>query len=147
MRITDEGSVPEMRIWSILLIKSDLKWCIHLSRSLFLYLFARKTTSTSLSRNLDSIHFLGILHNTWYMLESWKWKVVPQINLIIILARHFHGLYGKGSFGKICIAWVHYYTSEWQCGGEQVYSQYSAFLINSNVRCCCLPRTLISHTI
>ena len=27
---------PEMRIWSILLIKSDLKWCIHLSRSLFL---------------------------------------------------------------------------------------------------------------
>ena len=35
--LTDEGSVPEMRIWSILLIKSDLKWCIHLSRSLFLY--------------------------------------------------------------------------------------------------------------
>ena len=26
-----------MRIWSILLIKSDLKWCIHLSRSLYLY--------------------------------------------------------------------------------------------------------------
>ena len=34
-RTTDEGLVPEMRIWSILLIKSDLKWCIHLSRSLF----------------------------------------------------------------------------------------------------------------
>ena len=31
LRITDEGSVPEMRIWSILLIKSDLKWCIHAS--------------------------------------------------------------------------------------------------------------------
>ena len=30
LRITGEGSVPEMRIWSILLIKSDLKWCIHL---------------------------------------------------------------------------------------------------------------------
>ena len=26
-----------MRIWSILLIQSDLKWCIHLSRSLYLY--------------------------------------------------------------------------------------------------------------
>ena len=26
-----------MRIWSILLIKSDLKWCIHLSRSLYSY--------------------------------------------------------------------------------------------------------------
>ena len=37
LRITDEGSLLEMRIWSILLIKSDLKWCIHLSRSLFLY--------------------------------------------------------------------------------------------------------------
>ena len=36
-RITDEGSVSEMRIWSILLIKSDFKWCIHLSRSLFSY--------------------------------------------------------------------------------------------------------------
>ena len=35
LRIADEGSVPEVRIWSILLIKSDLKWCIHLSRSLF----------------------------------------------------------------------------------------------------------------
>ena len=35
LRIIDEGSVPEMRIWSISLIKSDLKWCIHLSRSLF----------------------------------------------------------------------------------------------------------------
>ena len=37
LRITEEGSLPEMRIWSILLIKSDLKWCIHLSKSLFLY--------------------------------------------------------------------------------------------------------------
>ena len=36
-RITDEGSVPEFRIWSTFLIKSDLKWWIHL-RSLFLYL-------------------------------------------------------------------------------------------------------------
>ena len=42
LRITDEGSVPEMRIWSILLIKSDLKWCIYLSRSLFLYLLTLK---------------------------------------------------------------------------------------------------------
>ena len=35
--ITDEGSLPEMRIWSILLINSVLKWCIHLSRSFFYY--------------------------------------------------------------------------------------------------------------
>ena len=37
LRITDEGSMPEMRIWSILFIKSALKWCIHLRRSLYLY--------------------------------------------------------------------------------------------------------------
>ena len=35
LRITDEGSVTEMRIWSILFMKSDLKWCIHLD--LYLY--------------------------------------------------------------------------------------------------------------
>ena len=36
LRIPDEGSVPEICIWSILSIKSDLKWCIHLSASLFI---------------------------------------------------------------------------------------------------------------
>ena len=36
--IADEGSLPEMRIWTIVLIKPELNWCIHLSRSLFLYL-------------------------------------------------------------------------------------------------------------
>ena len=35
LRITHEGSVPEMSIWSIFLINSDLKWCTHLSRSIF----------------------------------------------------------------------------------------------------------------
>ena len=29
LSITDEGSLPEMRIWSILLINYYLKWCIH----------------------------------------------------------------------------------------------------------------------
>ena len=38
-RITDEDSMPEMRIWSISLIKSGLKWCLHLERSLFSYLY------------------------------------------------------------------------------------------------------------
>ena len=36
-RMNDEVSVHEMRIWSIMLITSDLKWCIHFSRSLFSY--------------------------------------------------------------------------------------------------------------
>ena len=37
LRIIDECPVPEIHIWSILFIKSDLKWCIHLSRSLILF--------------------------------------------------------------------------------------------------------------
>ena len=37
LRITDEGSVTELRIWSILIIETDLKWCVHLSRRLFTY--------------------------------------------------------------------------------------------------------------
>ena len=35
--MTNEDAVPEMRIWSILLVNSDLKWCLYLIRSLFLY--------------------------------------------------------------------------------------------------------------
>ena len=42
LRITDENSVPEMCILSILLIQSDLKWCILLSRSLFLAHLSRR---------------------------------------------------------------------------------------------------------
>ena len=34
LRIAEEGSVLEMRLWTILLIKTDLKW-LHLSRRLF----------------------------------------------------------------------------------------------------------------
>ena len=37
LRTTDEGFEPDMRIWSILLIKFNSKWCIHFSRILFLY--------------------------------------------------------------------------------------------------------------
>ena len=31
------GEKSKIRIWYIVLVKSDLKWCIHLRRSLFLY--------------------------------------------------------------------------------------------------------------
>ena len=50
LMITDEGSVPEMRIWSISLIKSDQKWYIHLSRDLNLNLTLWKT------------HYIELLH-------------------------------------------------------------------------------------
>ena len=53
LRITDEGSVPEIRIWSILLIKSDLKWCIHLSRSLFLNLILKYQFQNSVGKAIN----------------------------------------------------------------------------------------------
>ena len=43
--LADESSVTEMRIWSILLIKFDLKWCLHLRRSLFLFIPLTKCNS------------------------------------------------------------------------------------------------------
>ena len=49
LRITDEDSVPEMRIWPILLIKSDLKRCIHLSRSLCSYIKPQSDIHCNLS--------------------------------------------------------------------------------------------------
>ena len=54
-RITDDGTIPELHIWSIFLIKSDLKWCIHLqvSRILFLY-------------------FNYFVSHCWYT-PSWSW--------------------------------------------------------------------------
>ena len=50
--------IPEMRIWSILLIKSDLKWCIHLSRSLYLskpVLYSRYSKHSEVSSHLHYI--------------------------------------------------------------------------------------------
>ena len=54
-RITDEGSVPEIRWWSILLIKSELKWCIYLSISLFLF-FNSALRTTWIWKDMNSIN-------------------------------------------------------------------------------------------
>ena len=71
LRINDESSVPEMRIWSILLIKSDLKWLIHLvSRSLFSYL-----TGLDRKRMLSTQFY--ILYKSFFL--STKIAVLPLI--------------------------------------------------------------------
>ena len=45
-------------------------------------LFARNTTSTSWSRNLDSIHFLGILHTIWRIFLHQKcWTTTNRSSL------------------------------------------------------------------
>ena len=49
-----QSTVPEMRIWSTLLIGSDFKWRMHLSRSLFLCI--------DLSKTFDTVNHEVLLH-------------------------------------------------------------------------------------
>ena len=54
LRITEEGLVPEKRIWSILFIKSDLKWCIHHSSNLFIFAIKYLTSQAKLSYTMKT---------------------------------------------------------------------------------------------
>ena len=98
-----------MRLWSILLIKSDLKWCTHLSRSLFLY-FNYFYTTWWVSLLVDQIVPEGtcsqVLRSTYvdsYRFESIKIVRVKLIEIVILwvyytipfgfsLFRHFLGI-------------------------------------------------------
>ena len=77
LRINDQGSVPEMRIWSILLIKSDIKWCIHLGRSLFLYIYKQKNNVKSIAEIKNMIDYLDLVdiyraHNPHVKRFTWR---------------------------------------------------------------------------
>ena len=74
LRITDEASFPEMRIWSILLIKSDLKWCIHLSRSLFLYFNFISMSDLNVQKIFKSNCFYDVS-----TLSTWHWINVVRL--------------------------------------------------------------------
>ena len=62
LRITDEGSVPEMRMWSINKKWSDLKWFIHLSRSLCLNYYPQYTHA-NVFPNCTTLPILTLLPN------------------------------------------------------------------------------------
>ena len=85
LRTTDEGSVPEMRIWSILLIKSDLKWCIHLGRSLFLYL-NRVTKKGPEGNFLSKCLFFDFLNVNYLKFNLWNSEL-----------SYFHNKLSRGS--------------------------------------------------
>ena len=86
LRITDEGSVPEMRIWSILLIKSVQKWCMHLSRSLF-FIFQLLGEChrwwTSKSPRAHVAKFYGRLRLIRSVLRASKFSVLKLIEIVI----------------------------------------------------------------
>ena len=92
LRIADEGSVPEICIWSILLMKSDLKWCIHLD--LFLY-FNHFT------------HALGECHCWWtrnsLRVHAVKFYGRPQLIRSVSKASTFSVL----KFIEIVIFWIY----------------------------------------
>ena len=61
-----------MRIWSILLIQSDLKWCIHLSRSLFLYDLSDRYKNTNLEEDAE---ILLPVKFCWILFSDYRKKV------------------------------------------------------------------------
>ena len=79
-----------MRIWSILLIKTDLKWCIHLSRSLFLYSFYNKSHNFNIitSRCWVAIFHLrprmGFLSFKWYDIQRLILKIKQLSNKLLM---------------------------------------------------------------
>ena len=81
LRITDEVSVPEMSIWSILSIKAGIKWCIHLSRSLFLYILTVFYVCKELSISISFSQFPVF----WHILKSPATIVCPCVTLILFL--------------------------------------------------------------
>ena len=86
LRVTDEGSVPEMHIWSILLTKSDLKWCIHLSRSLFLcFNYLVRVTAGGLKSPRGHIaKFCGRARLIRSILRASKCSVLKLIEMVIL---------------------------------------------------------------
>ena len=68
LRMTDEGLVPEMCILSILFIKSDLKWCIYLSRSLVFILYNENRHQNRIdSVNRVNLSKLRLFSNYFYL--------------------------------------------------------------------------------
>ena len=99
LRITDEGSVPEVHIWSILLMKSHLKWCTHLD--LFI---------------LQPLQSLGECH-CWWTRESLRAHSakfngrlqlirsvsrVSQFSVLKFIEIEILGVYSPSLFASVC---------------------------------------------
>ena len=77
LSITDEGSVSEMRIWSILFIKSDLKWCTHLGISLY----SNSTVIQLLCFNTPSLLALLSFWHFWASLFNFLYYFVLNVSI------------------------------------------------------------------
>ena len=107
LRITDEGSVPEIGIWSKLLTKSDLKWFIHVGRSLFSYtIFALRTEGENKTRvrfflytELDASVLEPCPNNS---LLLWLWQIVSCYgNIVLNRTLYSILIYTETTFGIV----------------------------------------------
>ena len=88
LMIINEGSVPEMRKWYILLNKSNLKWCIHLSRSLFLY-YHSACNKTCFSLRLYKSMNMGSIRELTHVKADMKSHIPLETAAIFFLANLF----------------------------------------------------------
>ena len=156
LRITDEGSVPEMRIWSILLIQSDLKWCIHLSRSLFLCFKLLSECHCWWTRESPRAHvakFCGRLRLIRSVLGASQFSVFKLIEIVILWVNYTIplSLLALACFGTFWISlsnlWTYFVwlriTDE---GSVPETHIWSILLIQSDLKWCIhLSRSLFKH--
>ena len=120
-----------MRIWSILLIEFDLKWCIHLSRSLFSYLH-HDCVATFICTSRQS-HYLTIvltwncckLHannrssvspGIWIQLGIYlEFVTVPMESTIYLTSLAPHGLPHRIFFDVNFIHWCIFNDCDTKC--------------------------------
>ena len=101
LRITDEGSVPKMRIWSILLMKSDLKWCIHLGLFIFQPLHSLGECHCWWTRETLRAHaakFYGRLQLIRNVSRASTFSVFKFIEIVIF------GVYSQSLFASVCFS-------------------------------------------
>ena len=73
------SSVPEMRTWPILLIKSDLKWCIHIVyNACTIYIYINYEVYHAFILFWDSFHLTSCRSNIWFLcwISYWSLRVV-----------------------------------------------------------------------
>ena len=116
LRITVKASVPEMHILSILLMTSDLKWCLYLSGSLFLYFNYLMSITAGGPEGVEG-RWRQVRRSTLVDSQRVEKSRLSVLNLIeiVILSEITQSLYASGCFGTIlaslfsftnCFVWL-----------------------------------------
>ena len=91
LKITDEGSIPEMRIWSILLVKSDLNG-VYILVEVSFYIYKSgwiKKTQLYKTGEVD----IRPSTTTYYLNQTNTCKYISELNVNMSLNRFFHYRY------------------------------------------------------